>query len=88
MKRNIFILLIVAFTFSCTCKTEVHENDINKIVERLQTIDYDGFRGSSFEFRHGMFRSVVGEIDNARFVIGLYGRNNEFRKDAKNLSFA
>lgn len=84
MKQNIFILLILVFTFSCTCKTEVHENDISKIVERLQVIDYGEFRGSSFEFRHGMFRSVVGEIDNARFVVGLYGRNNEFRNDAKN----
>ncbi len=84
MKRNIFILLFVAFTFSCTCKTEVHENDMNKIVGRLHAIDYDGFRGSSFEFRHGMFRSVVGEFDNVQFVVGLYGRNNEFRNDAKN----
>lgn len=67
----------------CAGKTEVHENDISNIVKSLQAIDYGEFRGSSFEFRHGLFRSVVGEIDNVRFVVGLYGRNNEFRNDAK-----
>lgn len=84
MKQNIFILLILSALFSCTCKTEVHENDISETVEHLKTINYDEFRGSWLELRPGMFRSVIGEIDNVRIVVGLYGRNNEFRNDAKN----
>lgn len=84
MKQNIFILSFFAVLVSCTCRTNMEANDTDKIVENLQYIDYDEFRGTSFEFRHGKFRSVIGEIDNIRFVVGLYGRNNEFRNDAKN----
>ncbi|MCM1503543.1 MAG: hypothetical protein NC115_12910 [Bacteroidales bacterium] len=82
--KNTFIitLLLSATLFSCS-ESRQDTKTTDDVLNSLQDLDYGQFRGSSYLWRTGLFRGVIGTIDNVSFVVGTKGLDNKIINDSR-----